>query len=366
MKTERRAWPASPPPPKRIWQDRLKVRGDVYSWMQLLLSSLMAYPGCSMQPKNWPQIRFSRDEPWEGMAAITGPYVYGTVFWEAGKLRMWYQLLNKGNHIGYAESSDGIHWTKPRLGIIEINGNRDNNLVVSAFQPDVTGGVCHNPSVVRRTGDVDPQRRYALYGFDPQRGQPSVAFSPDGLHWKYVVAKESLFTSSDVVNFSYDPYQSRYFATWKTRNRRGRAVGIAWSEDGLQWNKPFPGPVFTADDLDPDDTQIYGMPVFAYQGLYIGLPWIYHARYFRFGEYSVEKLHEAQVDSPRTMDVQLAWSWDLVNWTRPPRREALIARGKQSAWDAGMIVTARAPVIVSGELWFYYGGTDGVHDQPRS
>ena len=108
----------------------------------------------------------ARHEPWEGVAAITGPYVYGTVFWEAGKLRMWYQLLNKGNHIGYAESSDGIHWTKPRLGIIEINGNRDNNLVVSAFQPDVTGGVCHNPSVVRRTGDVDPQRRYALYGFD--------------------------------------------------------------------------------------------------------------------------------------------------------------------------------------------------------
>jgi hypothetical protein len=75
----------------------------------------------------------------------------------------------------------------------------------------------------------------------------------------------------------------------------------------------YDGPVFGADDHDPDTTQIYGMPVFAYQGLFIGLPWIYRARYFRYGEYSVEKLHEAQSDSPRTMEVQLAWSWDLVH-----------------------------------------------------
>ena len=91
-----------------------------------------------------------------------------------------------------------------------------------------------------------------------------------------------------MVNFAYDPYHTRYFATWKTRNRRGRAVGVAWSDDGLTWSKPIDGPVFVADDLDPDTTQIYGMPAFAYQGLYIGLPWIYNARYFRYGDYSVE------------------------------------------------------------------------------
>jgi len=187
------------------------------------------------------------------------------------------------------------------------------------------------------------------------------------LHWQYVpeTAQQPLFSSSDVVNFFYDPYQARYAATWKTRNRRGRAVGIAWSADGLSWTKPFDGPIFAADDLDPDVTQIYGMPVFPYQGLYIGQPWIYNARYFRFGEYSVEKLHEAQNDSPRTMDVQLAWSWDLVNWTRPSERSEFIPRGAKGTWDSGMIVTARAPAIVGDQLYFYYGGCDGVHDQPR-
>ena len=90
-----------------------------------------------------------RDQPWEGVSAITGPYVYGTVMWQGDKLRMWYQFLNEGNHVGYAESRDGIHWSKPSLGIVEFEGSRANNMVVSAFDTAATGGVCHNPSVIR-------------------------------------------------------------------------------------------------------------------------------------------------------------------------------------------------------------------------
>jgi predicted GH43/DUF377 family glycosyl hydrolase len=308
------------------------------------------------------------DKPWEtAPSAITGPYVYGTVAWEGDKLRMWYQILNKGNHVGYAESSDGLHWTKPELGIVEYDGSNANNLSAPASQQGAGTGETHNPSVLRCPGAADSQKRYALYGFDGNAGHARVAFSADGLHWTYApeTAKTPLFTSSDVVNFFYDPYQRRYAATWKTRSRRGRAVGVAWSEDGLVWTKPFDGPLFTADDLDPDASQVYGMPVFPYQGLYVGLPWIYNARYFKSGDYSVKKLHEAQEDSPRTMDVQLAWSWDLINWTREPRRQQFIPRGTKGQWDAGMIVTARAPVIVGDKLHFYYGGCDGLHDDQR-
>ena len=267
------------------------------------------------------------EKPWETVpAAITGPYVYGTVAWDGDRLRLWYQVLTKGNHVAYAESKDGIHWTKPELGIFEFSGSKANNLSLSAFQPELAGGECHNPSVIRCPQPADPDKRYALYGFDNSAGHARVAYSPDGLHWKYVAEtkKKALFSSSDVVNFFYDPYQSRYTVTWKTRSRRGRAVGVGWSADGLNWSKPLDGPLFVADDLDPDATQIYGMPVFPYQGLYIGLPWMYNARYFKSGEYSVKKLHEAQEGSPRTMEVQLAWSWDLINWTRDPSRQQFI------------------------------------------
>ncbi|MCA9192328.1 MAG: hypothetical protein KDB03_11215 [Planctomycetales bacterium] len=311
------------------------------------------------------------DQPWEGRSAIIGPYVYGTVMKEEGRFRLWYQLLNQGNHVGYAESADGIHWTKPELDIVSHEGKK-TNLVVSAFAPDLFDGVqCHNPSVISCPLSPHPDRRYALYGLDSASGGPRVAFSRDGIHWKYWDSGTStgkplpLFTSGDVVSFFDDPYRQQIAATWKTRNRRGRAVGVAFAADGLNWSKVYDGPVFVADDLDPDDTQIYGMPAFAYQGMYIGLPWIYRARYFRYGEYTVDKLHEAQNDSPRTMEVQLSWSWDLVNWTRPPQRAQFLPRGDDSAWDSGMTLVARAPVQVGDELWFYYTGTSKVHDDPR-
>ncbi len=306
------------------------------------------------------------DRPWEGTSAITGPYVYGTVLKEGERYRMWYQVLFQGNHVGYAESNDAVHWQKPALDVIQYQG-QSTNFVVSEFDAEKSGGRCHNPNVIHRPNETNPERRYALYGFDGKAGHPRVAFSADGLNWRYPVesVQQPLFSSSDVVNFGYDPYQDRYYSTWKTRNRRGRAVGIAWSRDGEKWNKPFEGPVFVADDLDPSDAQIYGMPAFPYQGMYIGLPWMYRARYFRFGEYSVEKLHEAQSDSVRNMEVQLAWSWDLINWTRPPERNQFIPRGQATDWDRGMIVTACAPVVVGDKLHFYFGGTDRVHDEKR-
>lgn len=305
------------------------------------------------------------DKAWEGKSAIIGPYCYGTVFHDNGKFRMWFQVLFEGNNVGYAESDDGVHWRKPELDIINYRDSK-TNFVVSALNPSASGGgYCHNPSVVERPDEQDSSKRYALYGYDNEKKFPRVAFSSDGLHWNYrhEPDNQGMFSSSDVVSFFFDPYQQRYFATWKTRNRRGRAVGIAVSKDGVIWNKPYDGPLFSADDLDPSDTQIYGMPVFPYQGMYIGMPWIYRAEYFRYGEYSVNKLHEAQQDSPRTMYPQLAWSWDMIQWSRPQERKPFLPLGEKGAWDSGMIVTARSPIIVGDQLYFYYGGCDRAHDE---
>jgi len=312
-----------------------------------------------------------KDKPWEGGKAIAGPYLYGTVMWDEDKLRMWYHCVRDGYVNCYAESKDGISWTKPNVGVVEFNGSKENNLYLTVTQdpmenpPSKRRGQCHNASVIKQSWESDPEKRYALFCYGADYGFPRVAFSPDGLHWKFPPEKKPLFSSGDVLNFFYDPYRTRYVATWKCRNRRGRAVGVAWSTDGLAWTKPIDGPVFVADDLDPDASQIYGMPVFPYQGLYIGLPWIYNARWIKHGDYSVPRMHEAQKDSPRTVDVQIAWSWDLINWTRPPDRQPFIPRGRKGEFDSDMIYTARAPVLVGDYLYFYYGGCEGLHDDPN-
>ncbi len=302
------------------------------------------------------------DTQWE--RGSSGPYLYGTVLRENGKLRMWYHFVKNGYRNAYAESLDGVHWTKPSLGIVEFEGSRDNNLFSGVTQdpgddpPRKERGQCHNPSVIARPGQP-----YAMFCYGADWDKVRAAFSEDGLRWRFTPesARQGLFPSSDVVNFFHDPYQDRFVATWKGSTRRGRSVGIAWSKDGSEWTKPVDRPIFAADDLDPTDTQFYGMPVFPYQGLYIGLPWVYHANVHYAPEMKMTR-EEAEAGSPRTVDVQLAWSHDLLHWTRPPRREPFLPNGPSGAFDSAMIYTARAPVEMDGKLLFYYGGFDNRHD----
>jgi hypothetical protein len=324
------------------------------------------------------------DKPWEGNGYGTAVHG-GTVLVDGGKLRMWYigghSARGVGYRVCYAESHDGVTWTKPALGVVAFRGSKDNNIVLDDHDMDPARklvGYTTFVSVIKSQQQKDPARRYALYCYYhcvelTAKGRfgkfvrlaPRVAFSPDGLRWTFLPDEtgKGLFASSDVVQFYRDPYQNRYYATWKASSRRGRAAGVAFSPDGLKWTKPVQGPVFVADDLDPDDTQIYGLSAFAYQGLYIGLPWIYHARWFKYGSYTDRRMYEVEQDSPCTMDAQLAWSWNLVNWTRTPDRTPFIALGREGEFDAGMAIPAKEPVQVGDRLYFYYGGFPGRHNE---
>ncbi len=330
---------AGKPPFRRLFLDAMVTEQS--QGLTRVFHSAEKYAGNPIIPK---------DKPWEGW----GPYQYGTVTWDASKLRMWYQCIggDRGGYVCYAESHDGIHWTKPDLGIYDLDGSKANNIVQENDQ-------FHIPSVMKLSDG-----RWVMYGFGrmEKSAGPHMAFSPDGLRWTLRDGDPKLFESSDVTNHFYDPYRERYVCTYKTPNRRHRAVGIVLSEDGLTWRKPMDGAVFGADDLDPDDTQVYGMPVFPYQGMYIGLPWIYHARFIKYGVYVPDRMYEAQKGSPCTVDAQMAWSWNLIQWNRTPDRKPFIALGPKGSFDSEMIYTARAPVLVDDKLYFYYGGFDKKHD----
>src|ERR1700733_642884 len=84
------------------------------------------------------------DKPWEGNVSA-----YVSLFRDGDKYRMYYRgasapdyarksALKPGEVVGpkhpdvtcYAESIDGIVWTKPSLGIVEFAGSRDNNIIL--------------------------------------------------------------------------------------------------------------------------------------------------------------------------------------------------------------------------------------------
>lgn len=122
---------------------------------------------------------------------------YGTVLYDEGKYRMWYYGMNEvlpiayqTSMICYAESDDGINWTKPNLGQIECKGSSNNNAIY--FPGIQSPGAC----VIKDEDDPDPQRRYKLV-YDPLQekgpirdsfGVPvstlATATSPDGINWK--------------------------------------------------------------------------------------------------------------------------------------------------------------------------------------
>src|SRR5512147_3139503 len=77
------------------------------------------------------------DLPWEG--AFCG---YVTVLHDDNLYRMYYRGLPKAGRDGsedevtcYAESRDGINWTKPNLGLFEVHGTRSNNVVLAGQAP---------------------------------------------------------------------------------------------------------------------------------------------------------------------------------------------------------------------------------------
>ena len=69
------------------------------------------------------------DAPWEGNGSD-----FFNMFYDDGKWRMYYLGWEFFNPAGiracYAESVDGIHWTKPSLGICEWEGSYDNNIII--------------------------------------------------------------------------------------------------------------------------------------------------------------------------------------------------------------------------------------------
>ena len=76
--------------------------------------------------------------------------LYGSVIRVGGKFRMWYlgmiqRELQHGQAPGYwrpmcyAESRDGVHWVKPELGLVELNGSRRNNIcLIRSADADLT------------------------------------------------------------------------------------------------------------------------------------------------------------------------------------------------------------------------------------
>ena len=213
------------------------------------------------------------------------------------------------------------------------------------------------PNVIYDLRDPDPDRRYKMLYWDFSIPRParaasaSVAFSPDGIRWTPFEGNPILTGTGDTHSLlGWDDSVGKYVAY--VRPGRGavqglyrRLIGRSVSDDFTTWSEPE---VVLAPDEDEPDLEFYNMPVFKYEGLYLGLPW----GYYTYAE-------EPRSRAGGLMDVQLAVSRDGVEWSRAGDRQSFIPTGPRGSLDQGMVACAKEPVRVGDELWLYGSGSDG-------
>ncbi len=192
------------------------------------------------------EVVLTTSHPWEGNTCA-----YFTIFQDGDIYRMYY----RGSHYDvktkraahrevtcYAESKDGIHWKKPKLGLFEFNGSKDNNIVWDGIGT-------HNFTPFKDLNPKAPKNsRYKALGRGRPRGKRGLyAFqSADGIHWK-LMYKEPVITQGafDSQNLAFwDPHAKLYREYHRTF-RGVRDIQTGTSHDFLKWTKPvflkYPG-----------------------------------------------------------------------------------------------------------------------------
>ena len=186
------------------------------------------------------EVVFVTDAPWEGNTSA-----YYTIFRDGDLFRMYYRASHwdtgskKETHrelTCYAESRDGIHWVKPKLGLFEFNGSKDNNIIV-----DGLGTHCF---VAFKDGNPDspPEARYKGIARGLPVGKKGLYIfeSPDGIHWKLTrnepVITEGVFDSQNLA--FWDAHTRQYREYHRTFVNGIRAIMTGTSNDFIHWTKP--------------------------------------------------------------------------------------------------------------------------------
>ncbi len=302
-----------------------------------------------------------------------------------GRLRMWYVTRRKiPGHTGsgreyalrYAESTDGLDWRLPNLGLKEFDGNKENNVILKAYDSDAAGRKISGEQGVGNFCIVDREQAPAPNTrgrFTALIDDGSFAYSDDGLHWTAYPENPTFHPAgSDTYNnFLFDTRIGRYVlyhrphpnihAGWARVNR---LVARIESDDLLNWDWNTARCVLDTHDGDAPavrsdedagkrakargrDKQFYGMTVVQYQDFYLGFALL------------LDETKEGW------MDVRLLHSFDGVDWHRESNDRPLIPSNPEFGhWDSGLIssLPTGSPTLIGDDLHFYYGAFNMTHN----
>jgi len=309
------------------------------------------------QPEKLPAPVLAKAEPWHQQ-----PLFFLKVMRDPAdnRFRMWYNVKNPGRHPGvcfaYAESKDGIRWHRPNLGLVEIDGSTNNNLIAATFGKFGLFLVDDGPDC------PDPTRRYKMAHYGPGL---NVLFSADGRRFKEYeknpavpAAKDGKNIISDIIDGCWDPLRNQYMVGCKIEadgypgkphyHREGfrRIVGMTVSKDFVHWRTPWR---IVTPDPNNGIEEFYGMQPMVRGNLYLGF------------------LRVLRDDLPADASgpvmgigwTELITSRDGERWTR--HQQPFLDRNTRSGtWDRAFAWVGDC-VTVGQQEYIYYGGYSAGH-----
>ena len=324
---------------------------------------------------------------------------YTTMYDRQEKLfKMWARTGSdaKSGYVGgnaafmtYLTSRDGIHWDKPNLGVLEVAGRRDHNIIYVSDQAATVPNTDPQAKLnyVVPTTKLTPQGKKAMFwsvarnphptskndqyvGFaivqDHRRGAHIVT-SPDGIHWTCANAPfwqtpHDVAGNGDdcLMHAMYDKakrkwvlyrriipeFSERMIANETDQNRKPadhyyRSYAYAESDNLRDWkNHRF---ILAMDADDPADTELYQFSCHQYGSNYVGFMSVFYL-------------------NPQSIDIQLATSRDGIHFTRVCRGQPFIPSGPHGYYDyMAMCCSQPEPIIVDDTVYLYYATDNFSH-----
>lgn len=318
---------------------------------------------------------------WDGMLQVE--YTPGD---PEGPWRLWYggfiggknfntgQGTDRVNAWHFANSTDGIMWNKPNLGVFDLSqcsaclpaaraAGRRNNVLMSG---DGMG-------VYRDNFESNASRRFKAFGtgcFGPGGVQGCVSgtgTSHDGIHWGEPVAvKWPAPQRYDChQNLIRDPNtENRQFVlTTRDFTSTGRDIAIVRGPSDGSFGSFADAPP-TLVEQGTTDHQLYSQVTFPFYNVWLGLVAIFDTK---------------NPSTVGTVHTRLSWSLDSKKWAwldpdgltgRPfiplGAHDKQVKGSMTPPFDSHIIFAAHTPIAVDGEVRVYYAGGNGPHNGARN
>lgn len=264
----------------------------------------------------------------------------------------------------YAESPDGLTWTKPILGNVEYLGDkRQNNIVTNDLW---------TPTILA----LPPGQEFSVLFFDGHSTH-AVAFSQDGrkvdatspLRYGEVPNAREMQDAigrwiSDGYRLMHDPLDGKYHLAIKSwaplsgsdlPSQWRRTVALGRSDDAMTWKfqermvecdladdafiAAYSSPTRKMADL-PAWAEIEQMSLFRYEGLVLGFANLIHF-YDKFLGGNESSSH-------------LWWTYDWKNWSKPRDRRPFFNYAHDTPyWGFSKGLGPMPPLRQGNQLWIY-------------